>query len=163
MQNEEVVKAVGAQAGSIAARTFSVLAKSRVGVCGLALTLAGFFGIFGVIGLTPQKGILSGYVFFFGVCLVGFASGVQAELLSKYFGFMFKPNGQLAFLLFAGNLAWSSWPFGFFAAAFTNFVAISSWYTANGDNLPSWLTGKPPADKHSSATGMVDVGRDELL
>ena len=148
--------------------TLSVLAKSRIGLSGLALALAGFLGLFGVLNLQLQQGILSAYVLLAGGTLILFSLGAQSEALAKYFGFMYRPNGQLGALLLAGNLAWSSgWP-GALAALFTNFVAISSWYAANvegaGSSLAAWLPhGGANRPSTNSATGMVDVDRDELL
>ena len=157
--------AAGASSLAAAASdTLSLLSKSKVGLSGLALALAGFFGILNV--LNPPNAILSAYVLLFGVTLILFSLGAQSELLAKYFGFMYRPNGQLAFLLLAGNLAWCSGLPGFLAAAFTNFVAIGAWYAgaeASG-TLPSWLARDGGANANrASATGMVDVDRDELL
>ena len=135
-----------------------LLAKSKLGLSGLALAVAGFFGIFGVIGLQLQQGILSAYVLFFGVTLILFSLGAQSELIAKYFGFIYQPNGQLGFLLIAGNLAWSTGWLGFLAAAFVNFVAVSAWYYGAGG--PG--AGDPSAPR-ASASGMVDVNQDELL
>ena len=149
-----------------ASDTLSLLAKSKIGLSGLAMALSGFFGIFSVITLRLQDAIIAAYVLLLGVALVLFSLGAQSESLSLYFGFMYRSNGQLAFLLIAGNLAWSCGFLGFLTALFTNSVAIGAWYTANGqtiEGLPTWLTGQPHHGQQGSATGMVDIDRDELL
>ena len=111
--------------------------------------------------------MLSAYVLLFGVMLVAFSLGQQTELFAKYFGFLYTPHGQLAFLLIAGNLAWSSGLPGILAALFTNSVAIADHYGKIAQVLP-WLAnrdtdGRGTAGGAGGATGMMDVDRDELL
>ena len=157
--------AIASTVRAYAGDTLSLLAKSRIGMSGLALALAGFLGLFSVVTLQLQQGILSAYVLFSGGTLILFSLGAQSEALAKYFGFMYRPNGQLGALFLAGNLAWSSGWVGVLAALFVNFVAISSWYAENvegaGSSLDAWLPRG--ANRQASATGMVDVDRDELL
>ena len=145
--------------------TVNALGSSKLALSGVSLTVAGFFGIFGVVSLTPQRGIISVYVMLFGLTLCMFALGNNSETLAKYFGFIFRPQGQLAFMLVAGNLAWTCGILGILAALFTNFVAITSWYNSPDGGVPAWLGGGPRThpDQRTSATGMVDVDRDELL
>lgn len=143
------------------------ITKSKLALSGAALALAGFFGIFGVVSLTPQNAIISGYVCFFGFVLIVFALSPNNEVLAKYFGFMFRPNGQLYFLFLAGNLAWTTGWLGVLAAIFTNFVVCASWSSANQDNpvaayMPSWMKRADPGPT-ASATGMVDIHADEML
>lgn len=162
-----IVNAAAAQARPV----IEALGKSKLALSGAALAVAGFFGIFGALSLTPQRGIISVYVMLFGATLIAFAFGANSELLAKYFGFIFQPNGQLYFMLIAGNLAWTIGILGVLAAAFTNFVAITSWYNtpegiAATANLPPWLgVGQQGGSlgPRSSATGMVDTNDDELL
>ena len=136
--------------------TVAALSGSKVATCGTALTLAGFFGTFGAVSLTPQNGIISAYVLFFGLVLLAAAFGHRADLLAKYFGFLTRENGQLWFLLFAGNLAWTTGWMGFLAALFCNFIAIGCFMNAPPDERPSWAGG-------GSASGMVDLQADEML
>jgi hypothetical protein len=173
--NSEVTRSLATGAAAQASVLVEALGSSKLALSGSALVVAGFFGIFGALSLTPQRGIISVYVMIFGAMLCAFALGTKSELLAKYFGFIFQPNGQLYFLLIAGNLAWTIGFLGVLAAAFTNFVAITSWYnTPDGvaatANMPSWLGGGPRAggaaaagQPRSSATGMVDTNDDELL
>ena len=166
VMNKDLAVASASAIASSASDTLSLLAKSKLGLSGLALAFSGFFGIFGVLGLQLQSAIIAAYVFLFGVALILFSLGAHSEKLLLYFGFMYQPNGQLYFLLVAGNLAWSCGFLGFLAALFTNSVAIGAWYTANGttvEALPAWLTGQPSHSQQGSATGMVDIDRDELL
>ena len=144
----------------------NALGKSKLALSGAALTISGFFGIFGVVSLTPQRGLISVYVMLFGATLCAFAMGAQSEMLAKYCGFIFRPNGQLFFLLIAGNLAWTIGLLGFLAALFTNFVAVTSWYNTEGVDrppVPEWLSGQSRNRNERGATGMVDMNDDELL
>ena len=167
MSNQLVNSALASSAREYGLQTLSLLAKSKLGLSGLALALAGFFGIFGVVGLQLQQAIISVYVCMFGLTLIVFSLGTQSEVLGRYFGFIYRPHGQLAFLLVAGNLAWSTGLFGFLAAAFTNFVAVSAFYSeTNGAGLPFLSRGGSgdanAARASANATGMVDRD-DELL
>lgn len=157
-------------ASTAASPYVQVIVGSKFALSGVALTLAGFFGIFGVISLQPQNAIISAYVCFFGLTLLTFAINKENEVLAKYFGFMYRENGQLYFLLVAGNLAWTTGILGILAAAFTNFVAYISWQNAVAQGstslpqLPSWLGGgRSNAQETASATGMADLQRDDLL
>ena len=163
MQNSSAIAGVAA---SQASDLLKLLSKSKLALSGAALTVAGFFGIFGVVSLTPQRGIISAYVMFFGLTLCGFALGTASETIARYFGFIFRPHGQLAFMLIAGNLAWTIGILGILAAAFTNFVAITSYYNTEGVEapaIPSFLGGGGRPQVRSSASGMVDTRDDELL
>ena len=205
--------ALFATASSAASPYVQVIVGSKFALSGVALTLAGFFGIFGVVSLQPQNAIISAYVCFFGLVrrllcstcpflpclplrvvapvpavephltarlsvpccippqtLVTFAISKGNETLVKYFGFMYRENGQLYFLLVAGNLAWTMGLLGILAAMFTNFVAYVSWQNAVAEGsssvpqLPPWLGGPSAATRETaSATGMVDMQNDELL
>jgi hypothetical protein len=161
---QAIAASVATNAAESAGSTLSFLAKSKLGLSGLALTLSGFFGIFGVATLQLQQGILSAYVMLFGVLLILFSLGAHTEMLAKYFGFVYRPNGQLVFLLIAGNLAWSSGFLGILAAVLTNSVAITAWYAASAESgtLP-WGPRGGADQTVVSASGMVDVDRDELL
>ena len=161
--NSAAGSAVSDALGSYAGDTLKILAKSKLGLSGLALTLAGFFGVWGVLGLRLQQAILSAYVLLFGLTLIFFSLGWQAENIAKYFGFIYRPHGQLGFLLIAGNLAWSSGWLGVLAALFTNVVAFGAWYTASAEGGASSWPMEAPRSRPGSATGMGDVRDDELL
>ena len=160
----------GRSAASDAARDFqTLLTQSKLALNGLLLALVGFFGIFGIATLHLQAAIISAYVLIFGVMLLCFAAGWNNEVLHKYFGFIYRPGGQLIFLLIAGNLAWSTGLLGVLVAVFTNFTAVGHWYTAGSAEaqlpVPSWMAPRSTSQQYdgSNATGMVDVRRDELL
>ena len=156
--------AIAEAAKSYGGDTLKILAKSKLGVSGLALTLAGFFGMWGVLGLRPQQAVISVYVLLFGLTLIFFSLGWRAELIAKYFGFIYRPEGQLGFLLIAGNLAWSTGWLGVLAALFTNTVAFGAWYTASAEGGMPWAQPMDaPRSRPGSATGMGDVRDDELL
>ena len=157
-----------------ASDAYALVTQSRLAINGLALAAVGFFGIFGVATLHLQSAIISVYVLLFGITLVCFGTGWNSATLKLYFGFMYQPGGQLLFLLIAGNLAWSMGLLGMVVAAFTNATALATWYANGGAAgaglpnvpvaLPAWLGGDGGGIVRStSATGMVDVRRDELL
>ena len=157
-----------------ASDAYTLITQSRLAINGLALAAVGFFGIFGVATLHLQSAIISMYVLLFGVTLVCFGTGWNSSTLKLYFGFIYQPGGQLLFLLIAGNLAWSTGLLGMLVAAFTNATALATWYANGGAAgaglpnlpvaLPTWLgRGRGGSGSGASATGMVDVRRDELL
>lgn len=165
----------GTQAREAGDAAYTLFTQSKLALNGLALAVAGFFGIFNV--LKPQSAIISIYVAIFGLLLIAFGAGWNNELLVKYFGFIYKPGGQFVFLLLAGNLAWSVGLLGVLAAVFANLTAIAGWLAtpdgrrvANVVPLPDWLT-PPPGSNHPSygpspSTSVVTdygVRRDELL
>jgi len=151
------------------------LMQSKIAVNGLALAIAGFLGVFGALTLQLQKAIISVYVLVFGGLLIAFGIGAQSEVLLKYFGFMYTPNGHLVCLLLFGNLAWSIGLAGIAAAVFANLTAVASYLAVHPEApgaayLPEWLKQLVGARTSStgpfaamSATGMSDVQRDELL
>jgi hypothetical protein len=152
--------------------TVSLFTQSKLALNGLLLAIVGFFGIFGALTLQLQSAIFSVYVFLFGVALIFFAAGWRGETLKAYFGFVYRPGGQLVFLLIAGNLAWSTGILGLLVAIYTNITAIGHWYTIREHiphsvalPIPSWLPRQPSAgqSRQGNATGMVDLQDDELL
>lgn len=177
-----ILDTVGQQAGSHASdnaraagdAAYMLFTQSKLALNGLLLTFAGFLGIFGVVTLQLQAAIISVYVTLFGVALMCFAAGWNTQLLQEYFGFMYRPGGQLAFLLMAGNLAWSTGFVGILAAVYTNATALATYRSDGAPPLPEWfeeLTRRLGIRSSSrvdlrtvgSATGMVDVQRGELL
>ena len=151
---------------------YSLLTQSKLALNGLLLALVGFFGIFGALTLHLLSAIISVYVALFGVILICFAAGWNGDVLRKYFGFMYRPGGQLVFLLMAANLAWSTGLLGVLVAIFTNFTAIAHYSYlrqggGDGTGLPDWMaprsTNASAYEQGSSAVGMVDVRRGELL
>ena len=118
--------------------TVTMFARSKLALNGLLLLVAGFFGIWGALTLKLQSAIISAYVMLFGVMLIGFSAGMGGETLPLYFGFMYNgPKGQLAFLLVAGNLAWSTGVLGIVAAAFANFTAFAAWCADLAPRVPA--------------------------
>ena len=133
-----------AQAQATGRETVAALSQSKLALNGVALTLVGFFGVWGAFTLRLQPAIISGYLLLFGLMLLGFSMGMGNETLRKYFGFMYEPGGQLAFLLIAGNLAWTTGVLGVAAAAFANFTAYTSWQASGAEVFgaaaaPAWL------------------------
>ena len=184
--SREVAGQASGQAREAGDAAFTLFTQSKLAVNGLLLALVGFFGIFGALTLQLQQAIISSYVLLFGLVLICFAAGWRSELLQKYFGFVYRPGGQLALLLIAGNLAWSTGVLGILVAIFINLTAIASWYTTpEGKSLatvlplPDWVAahaGSAPDSRVSRAsrassgtlsgtTGITDYGvrRDELL
>ena len=78
-----------------------------------------------------QPAIISCYVTLFGVLLCAFSLGAKEEVLRRWFGFLYTPQGQVLFLLIAGNLAWCIGTLGIIAALATNAHAALSWYTTH--------------------------------
>ena len=114
-------------AASAGKETLAVFTRSKLALNGAALVFVGFFGVLNVFN--PAQAIVSFYLLLFGLMLCAFSLGAGTSWLKTYFGFIFYPDGQLLFLLIAGNLAWSSGLFGVLAAILTNFNALVGWYT----------------------------------
>ena len=133
--------------GAAGRETLATLTRSKLGLNGAALAVAGFFGCLNVVN--PADAIISFYVLLGGVVLIGFALGAGYDFLKCYFGFMYDPNGQLHFLLVVGNLAWACGLFGMLAALFSNMNAFVGWYTQmeqpGAAGVPGWVHHIVPA------------------
>jgi len=103
---------------------------------GILLLAAGFFGLFSGLTLDLQDMVIAMYVLLFGVILCAFATGMSQDTIQKYFGFMYTSDGQLLFLLVAGNLAWTLGVVGIIAAVATNVHGFYAWKSGRGGELP---------------------------
>eukprot|EP00967_Tisochrysis_lutea_P144174 scaffold268831_cov31-Tisochrysis_lutea.AAC.2 len=117
--------------------TYVRIKRSSLFGNGLLLMLAGFLGLFSGLTLQLQDVVISIYVLIFGLIMCTFAMGLGQSTLKRYFGFMYTSNGQLLFLIVAGNLAWSiCWPFGVLIAIASNAHGFYAWRSGQGGELP---------------------------
>jgi len=142
---DAAVKEGASRARALGSDTVDKFKRSSLFLNGFALVVAGFLGIWSAFQLNVQGSIISAYVMLFGILLSLFATGMGKETLPEYFGFMYTPDGQLIFLLIAGNLAWCIGWVGVLVAIFTNFQAGYAFYSgrreAAGDaGVPNWST-----------------------
>ena len=125
------------------------------------LALTGAMGVFSMFS-QPSSDLLSSallslYVVGSGALLLRYEMAVGVELRRDY-GFMYTYAGRAAFLLLAGNLAWTCKPLGLPTAVITNANALFSAYVMW--QHPSFVAG------HASAVaigGFDEAGGDELL
>ena len=171
---QEAARGAQAQVTHASDAAVTLFTQSKLALNGLLLAIAGFFGVFGVIGLKLQAAIISVYVMLFGLVLIAFGAGWKSDVLQLYFGFVYRPGGQLIFLLIAGNLAWSVGILGIVAAICVNLTAFQTWLTTTSGQsvaatvpLPDWVTSNGGGNfgraQSYSSTSDYGVRRDELL